>query len=373
MTEKNPTIIPREPNPFDEPRGRVYTTGDHTREEVQLANRNSGIMLEMLRHDVTPAGAHYLLNHFDVPYVPDKAAWRLDVGGLVERPLSLSIADIEALPATTLRVTMECAGNGRANALPRPASQPWLYEAVGTAEWTGTSLRHVLERAGLRPDVVEVSFHGADRGYDRHEHDYGRSLVPEMAMHPDVLLVWAMNGQPLLPQHGYPLRMIVPGWYGMASVKWLSRIEALASPYQGHQQVGTYHYRQTADEQGIPVTHIRVKSLIAPPGVPDWYTRRRLVRAGTVTLEGRAWSGNGQPVTRVEVAIEGRWQDAQVEAKPAKYAWQRWSLAWQATPGDYEIMCRATDASGATQPLEPVWDRGGFGNNVVHRQLVSVR
>ena len=125
---------------------------------------------------------------------------------------------------------------------------PWAYEAVGTAEWTGTPLRHVLERAGLLDDVVEIAFIGADRGFDRgHEHAYGRSLTREVALSDDILLVWAMNGAPLLPQHGYPLRLIVPGWYGMASVKWLTRIEALAQPYDGFQQVSSYMYRSVPD------------------------------------------------------------------------------------------------------------------------------
>ncbi len=365
------------PHPFLDPQPRTHVSGEHSREEVVLANRNSGIMLEMLRHDVTPVGAHYLLNHFDVPYVPDEAAWRLSVSGLVETPVSLSMAEIRALPARTLRVTMECAGNGRANVTPRWQSQPWMYEAVGTAEWTGTPLRHVLARAGLAAAVTEISFHGADRGFDRKEHEYGRSLTLDMAMSDDVLAVYAMNGQPLLPQHGFPLRLIVPGWYGMASVKWLERIEALDRPYTGHQQVGTYHYKSSAEDKGVPVTHIRVKSLMVPPGVPDWYSRRRLVEAGNVTIHGRAWSGNGAPVSKVEVAVDGIWHAAtlapQLPGDRGRFAWQAWSFEWQAEPGDHVLQCRATDAQGDTQPVEPRWDRGGFGNNVVHAVQVTVR
>jgi DMSO/TMAO reductase YedYZ molybdopterin-dependent catalytic subunit len=330
----------------------------------------------MLRHDVTPAGLHYLLNHFDIPYVSetDAEAWRLEIGGLVERPLSMSVDDIKALPSRTLRVTLECAGNGRGRFSPRWPSMPWMSEAVGTAEWTGTPLRALLDRAGIKPEAVDISFHGIDRGVDKsHEHEYGRSLTPDFARHEDVMLVWAMNGQPLLPQHGFPLRMIVPGWYGMASVKWLARIEALASPYQGHQQVGTYHYKTRADDKGIPITHLRVKSLMVPPGIPDWYSRARLVEKGPVTIYGRAWSGNATPISKVEISINDVWHSAVLDAAAGPYAWRGWRFEWDARPGGYDMACRATDANGNVQPLEAVFDRGGFGNNAVHRIEVFVR
>ena len=312
-------------DPFQNVERRPHTEGLFDAAEVRLANRNSGILLETLRHDVTPAGMHYLLNHFDVPYVPD-GNWRVEIGGRVRAPLSLSLDDIKAMPARTLRVTLECAGNGRAAMSPRYQSMPWVHEAVGTAEWTGTPLRHLLERAGLREDAVEVAFLGADRGFDRgSEHDYGRSLKPEVALGEDVLVAWAMNGAPLLPQHGYPLRLLVAGWYGMASVKWLNRIEALDQPFQGYQQVGTYMYRSVVGGPATPVTHIRVKSLLIPPGIPDFYTRSRLVERGPTTIYGRAWSGAGVPITRVELGVDGVWQDGELEPAKGQYAWRGWS------------------------------------------------
>ena len=359
---------------FFDPAPRAHTDGPYSREEVQLANRNHGALLETLRHDVTPAGLHYLLSHFDVPYVPDASTWRLQISGKVRAPFSLSLDGIRRLPQKTLRVTLECAGNGRAYISPRWLSMPWMYGAVGTAEWTGTPLRHVLEGAGLDAGIVEVAFFGADRGFDKGiEHPYGRSLEPKLALGDDVLLVHAMNGQPLLPQHGFPLRLIVPGWYGMASVKWLHRIEARTEPFDGYQQVGSYVYKARANEAGTPVTHIRVKSLMVPPGIPDWWTQQRLVEAGTVTIHGRAWSGNGVPSTKVEVGVDGRWSEAQLGPVAGPYAWRSWQLAWAATKGEHELACRATDASGATQPLEAPFDRGGFGNNMVHRVQVTVR
>ncbi len=363
-------------NPFTEPDTREPVEGPFFEQEVALANRNHGIALEMLRHDVTPLGMHYLLIHFDVPYVSeaDAAAWRLKIGGRVERSLSLSLDEIKALPARTLRVTLECAGNGRARFQPRWPSMPWLLGAVGTAESTGTPLRHVLERAGLGEDVVEISFHGIDRGFDKgNEHEYGRSLKPAMALHDDVMLVWAMNGQPLQPQHGFPLRLVVPGWYGMASVKWLDRIEALVQPYQGHQQVGTYHYRSKPGQQGTPITSMRVKSLMVPPGLPDWYSGKRLVEAGPVSIYGRAWSGSATPIARVEVSIGGVWRDAVLAPAAGPYAWRGWHFDWDATPGGYDVACRATDAAGNVQPDEAPFDRGGFGNNGLHKIEVFVR
>jgi DMSO/TMAO reductase YedYZ molybdopterin-dependent catalytic subunit len=363
-------------HPVLAPPSRPLSKGDFAREEVRLANRNSGLLLEALRHDVTPAGLHYLLIHFDVPYVPGEA-WTLAVGGAVERPFSIDLAEIRRLPARTLRVTLECAGNGRGLLSPRRLSQPWHHEAVGTAEWTGTPLRHLLERARLATGTRDVVFFGADRGFDAGvEHDYGRSLAPAMALEDDVLVVWAMNGAPLLPQHGYPLRLIVPGWYGMASVKWLDRIEVWDRPFDGFQQVGTYIYKRDGDDRGEPVTTIRVKSLMVPPGLADWYTRRRIVERGAVPIHGRAWSGAGRPVARVEVAVDGRWAPA--ELAPAaggerRYAWQAWSYLWQAEAGEHELACRAVDADGDTQPLEPRWDSGGFGNNAVQRVPVTVR
>jgi DMSO/TMAO reductase YedYZ molybdopterin-dependent catalytic subunit len=322
---------------------------------------------------VTPAGLHYLLSHFDVPYVPD-SEWQVAIAGRVRRPGTIALAQLKRLPTRTLRVTLECAGNGRAAMTPRYPSMPWSYEAVSTAEWTGTPLRHVLERAELLDDAAEIAFLAIDRGFDRgHEHAYGRSLGRAAALGDDVLLVWAMNGALLLPQHGYPLRLIVPGWYGMASVKWLTRIEARAQPYDGFQQVSTYMYRPVPEGPTTPVTHMRVKSLIVPPGVPDFYTRRRMVEAGPVALFGRAWSGAGTPIVRVELGIDGAWQDAHLDPPQGKYAWRGWRALWHAQVGEHELSCRATDAAGETQPLTQRWDSGGFGNNVVQRVGVTVR
>jgi DMSO/TMAO reductase YedYZ molybdopterin-dependent catalytic subunit len=351
---------------------RPPIVGRYQQEELALATRNSGMPLEALRYDVTPAGLHYLLIHFDIPGI-DPAAWRLRVDGLVARPLALDLAALRRLPAKTVRVTLECAGNGRGQVTPRYPSMPWLEEGVSTAEWTGAPLAAVLQEAGLRDGVRELVFHGADRGFDRGiEHAYARSLQPGEAMREDVLLAYAMNGAPLLPQHGAPLRLLVPRWYGMASVKWLERIEAIDRAFDGVQQALSYHFRASAEDRGNPCTRMRVNSLMAPPGIPDFFGRRRTVEAGEVQILGRAWSGEGE-VRRVEFAVDGDWQDAILEAPEGSCAWRRWRARWRAVPGTHELRCRAGDSSGAVQPLEPPWDVAGFGNNAAQRLEVTVR
>src|SRR5262245_6873179 len=200
---------------------RAPIAGRYTAEEVALASRNRGMPLEALAHELTPAGLHYLLIHFDIPQpAPD---WRLRVEGLVEKALALELDEIKRLPAKTLRVTMECAGNGRGQLAPRYPSVPWLEEGVSTADWTGVPLAALLKMAQVSSRVMEIAFYGADRGIDAGvEHNFARSLPLDEAWRDDVLLAYAMNGAPLPPQHGAPLRLVVPRWYGMASVKWLS-------------------------------------------------------------------------------------------------------------------------------------------------------
>jgi DMSO/TMAO reductase YedYZ molybdopterin-dependent catalytic subunit len=352
--------------------GSEPTEGPLTYEELQLATRNRGMPLEALRHDVTPTGMHYLLVHFDIPRI-DAATWRLEVAGAVERPLSLSLDDIRSHPPLTLPVTLECAGNGRARLRPRPVSQPWLVEAVSTAEWTGASLHSVIEAAGVGPEAVELVFTGADHGTQGDEiQDYARSLPLGVARLPEVLLAYEMNGRPLEPQHGAPLRLLVPGWYGMTSVKWLSRIEAVTKPFSGYQQAVSYQYQRDADDPGEPVSRIRVRALMVPPGYPDFLTRHRFVDAGLMRLEGRAWSG-AAPVARVEVGVDGNWAEADLDPTIGDFAWRRWTYSWQATPGEHVLSCRATDAAGNAQPLEQPWNYQGMGNNLVQAVPVTVR
>ncbi|MFA4966250.1 MAG: sulfite oxidase [Thermoleophilia bacterium] len=352
--------------------GKAPTEGPLTADELQLATRNRGMPLEALRYDVTPTGLHYLLTHFDIPAV-DPSSWRLEVKGRVEHPLSLSLADVRARPAHTIAVTLECAGNGRARLHPRPVSQPWLVEAIGTAEWSGVPLRDVLGAAGILPGALELVFTGADHGVQGDvEQDYARSLPLAQALRPEVLLAYAMNGRPLEPQHGAPLRLVVPGWYGMAQVKWLRSIEAVSEPFEGYQQSVAYRYQDDEADRGEPVARIRVRALMIPPGYPDFLTRQRYVDAGSVLLQGRAWSG-AAPVARVEVAVDGRWEDAELEPPLGEHAWRGWRYAWRATPGEHALSCRATDAAGNAQPVQQHWNYQGMGNNLVQVIPVTVR
>jgi DMSO/TMAO reductase YedYZ molybdopterin-dependent catalytic subunit len=356
----------------DLPEG-VSASSEVTMDELQLAHRNHGMHLEGLRYDITPVGMHYLLIHFDVPEA-DEASWSLSIDGLVREPLELSIADLRTRPSVTFPVTMECAGNGRARLSPRPISQPWLTEAIGTAEWTGTPLRPLLDEAGVHDEAVEFVFAGADRGIQRDiEHDYERSLPIADAMRDELLLAYEMNGAPLPPQHGFPLRLVVPGWYGMTSVKWLTRISAVAEPFEGFQQLA-YRYRQEPEDEGIPVTRMRPRSLMIPPGIPDFLTRSRIVDAGLHVLRGRAWSGWG-PIERVDVSSDGgsTWTAAELGDAVSPHAWRPWSFNWNVEPGSVELCSRATDGAGNEQPLEPSWNLGGFSNNAVQRISVEVR
>ena len=344
-------------------------------EELQLAARNHGMPLEALRHAITPAGLHYLLIHFDVPVV-DAATWRLEVDGEVERPLSLSLDELRRRPAVERTVTMECAGNGRALLDPRPVSQPWLAEAIGTAMWRGVDLRSLLDEAGIRTDAVEILFTALDRGIDGGiPQAYQRSLRTDEPALDDAVLAYEMNDAPLPPQHGFPLRLVVPGWYGMTSVKWLTQITAAVQPFAGYQQVDAYRFRRDEADPGVPVTRILPRALLAPPGVPDFFTRERSVPLGPVALEGRAWSGLA-PVERVDVSADGgeTWWDATLEDDlGSRWAWRRWTAEWRPSgPGRYVLSCRATDAAGNVQPLEPVWNVGGYANNAVQRVVVTV-
>ncbi len=347
------------------------TYGPLTHDELQLAARNHSMPLEALREDVTPPGMHYVLTHFDIPQTSD-GSWHLRIGGAVEMAMELSLAALKKDPAISVPVTLECAGNGRSLLKPRPLSQPWVLEGVGTAVWTGVPLAYLLAQVRVEPEAVEVVFTGADEGVQGGvRQQYARSLPIDEALRPDVVLAYKMNGSDLPPQHGYPLRLVVPGWYGMASVKWLQSIKVVTAPFRGFQQSVAYRYQHNADDAGTLVSRIRVRSLMVPPGIPDFFTRRRILPRGPVMLRGRAWSGEGA-VTSVEVGIDGKWVHAQLDKPAGAFAWRGWSLPWVADPGHHELACRATDATGAVQPLDQNWNYQGMGNNVVQRVRVTV-
>ncbi|MGH3137113.1 MAG: sulfite oxidase [Gaiellaceae bacterium] len=343
-------------------------------QELQLAARNHGMPLEALRWDVTPIGLHYLLTHYDIPDV-DVASWRLEVSGLVERPLSLSLDELRARPAVEIPVTMECAGNGRVHIEPHVVSQPWLLEAVGTARWRGTPVAGLLEEAGVQERAVETVFTGLDRGIEGGEEQmYARSLPLDEVLAGDAILAYEVNGVPLPPQHGFPLRLLVPGWYGMTSVKWLAHIAVVDEPFVGYQMRHSYRLRQDEDEPGEPIMRVAPRSLMVPPGIPEYQSRSRVVSAGACELTGRAWSGEAE-VAGVDVSTDGgaTWNEAVLgDVALGRWAWRSWSFTWDVEPGEYELCCRARDAAGNIQPLDPPWNVGGYMNNAVQRVAVFV-
>jgi sulfane dehydrogenase subunit SoxC len=355
------------------PAGTLIDSPEITPEELQLAVRNHSMPLEALRYPITPIGLHYLLIHFDIPMV-EGSSWELTIGGHVRKPLRLDLEQLKARPATTLAVTLECAGNGRARLSPRPVSQPWLGEAVGTAEWTGTSLGTILAEAGVMDGAQDVAFTGLDRGVQGGvDQWYERSLPIADAMRQEVLLAYAINGEPLPPQHGFPVRLLVPGWYGMTHVKWLRSITVLDREFEGYQQATAYHFRTVQGDAGEPVTRMLPRALMVPPGVPDFMSRTRFLEPSVVTVQGKAWSGRG-PVTRVELSADGgeSWADAKLGQAVSPYAWISWTFRWDASPGQYELCVRATDGAGNVQPSDQSWNLEGVQNNAVQRVKVVV-
>jgi DMSO/TMAO reductase YedYZ molybdopterin-dependent catalytic subunit len=338
-------------------------------EELQLAARNHGMPLEALRYDVTPVGLHYLLIHYDIPIV-DGDAWRLELGGEVERPLSLSLDDLRARAPVELVATMECAGNGRLLLDPHVVSQPWLQEAVGTGRWRGAALAPVLEEAGARGS--DVVFSGLDRGFEAGEGQrFERGLPLGEAV--GAILAYELNDAPLPPQHGFPLRLLVPGWYGMTNVKWLAEIRVASEPFAGHQQAHAYRLRQTEEEEGEPLGRMLPRALMVPPGLPEFPPGPRRVAAGPRVLEGRAWSGHAA-IAAVEVSADGgaTWNEAELRQGASRWAWSSWRYLWEAQVGEHELCCRARDEAGNEQPLTPAWNLGGYANNAVQRVPVLV-
>jgi len=353
---------------------RIEVEKTISREQLQMAARNHGMPLEALAYPITPLGLHYLLIHYDIPVV-DAAAWRLVVDGEVERPLELSLDELRARPSVEIAATMECAGNGRVGLSPHVDSQPWLHEAVGTGAWRGVRLRELLDAAGVGVGAVEVLFTGLDRGLeDEVEQSYQRSLSLEDARRDEVLLAFELNGVPLAPQHGFPLRLLVPGWYGMTSVKWLAHVTVLAHPFEGFQMAKRYRLQQDEEDEGMPLTRMAPRALAVPPGIPDFHSRERFLEPGPIVLRGRAWSGFAR-IASVEVSVDGgeTWRAAELEHDvDSEWAWSAWTVDWEAPLGRHELCFRARDEAGNEQPPEGEWNVGGYGNNAVQRIVVNV-
>jgi DMSO/TMAO reductase YedYZ molybdopterin-dependent catalytic subunit len=315
---------------------------------------------------VMPNARFYVRNHYGMPAL-DPTDWRLQVSGAVDRPLSLSLRELHNMPSQTIVVTLECAGNGRSLLTPAVPGEPWALGAVSTAEWTGVPLVEVLDRAGVARGAVEVLFRGGDRGEG--DERFERSLAVQDARDGEVLLAYAMNGEPLPVHHGFPLRAVVPGWYAVASVKWLTEIEVLRAQFAGFYQADRYVYEWPSDVGVVrePVTLQLVRALITEPGPND------RIKGADLVVRGVAWSG-AAPIARVEVSIsDGPWQTARLVGERRRHSWQWWELLAKIDcPGPASIRARATDLAGRSQPEVPTWNRLGYGCNVIQQVSIEV-
>ncbi len=326
----------------------------------------------LLDEGVTSVSRFFRRNHFAIPEI-DAGAWRLEVGGLVRHPLSLSLDEIKRFRSVSAQAVLECAGNGRRLYYPSADGEPWGLGAVGNAQWTGVRLADVLDAAGMRREAVEVVFRGADRGTVDDSPatiPFERSLSVADARYSGALLVFAMNDEPLPARHGHPVRLVVPGKYAVASVKWLTRITVTSKPFAGFFQAEHYVFEWLRDGEIVrePVAEPQVRALITSPGTGDQLS------PGALTVRGVAWSGSA-PVTRVMVSVAGgQWQPARLVGQPDQHSWQRWELPVQAAgPGEVAIRAQAVDGAGHRQPLQPEWNRLGYGGNFIHEVIVRLQ
>jgi DMSO/TMAO reductase YedYZ molybdopterin-dependent catalytic subunit len=330
---------------------------------------NLEMPFDQLDEFITPSELFYIRSHFPTPEM-DPIAYRLSLRGALRNELSLSYADIRAMPSRTCVATLECAGNSRVFMAPPVPGAQWQLGAVGNAEWTGVSLSLLLELAGLADEVCELVLEGADRGVPKEEPrppgpiSYARSIPRTWAMESDVLIAYQMNGQDLTPDHGYPLRAIVPRHYGMASVKWLTDIIAVTQPF--HWQTSDYAYWD--DSEGTPVrrplAEMKLKSQIARPRVYE-----RLEPARPYTIFGAAWAGDTE-VTEIWISLDGgaSWVQGDFVDPISRHAWRRWKYDWitPARPGRYALLARAT---GADQRAQPDSHNPNFGSYVIDHPL----
>ncbi len=337
---------------------------------VRVDAGNAATSLAALGPARTPAEGLFVRSHFPTPAEP-ATPWRLEVGGAVAHPRRWSLEELEELPQARVAATLECAGNSRTRfARAADGELRWDDRAVGAALWEGVRLSTLLDHAAPRGPAREVVFSGADRGeVGGRRRAFARSLsVPEAARGTAVVAL-RMNGEPLRPEHGGPVRLVVPGWYGMAWVKWLTQIAVRRSPFRGYYQRSRYVYRRLQDGRAVsrPVTRLRVKSIIVTPTPGE-----RIARAPRQVVHGRAWSG-GSPVTRVDVDVGEGWRAAELVPGEGPYDWSDWSYSWSpARPGPTVVRARAADAQGEVQPESADDNDFQYGNNAIQSVPVVV-
>lgn len=312
---------------------------------------------------ITPTDLFYIRCHFPIPQI-NEAEWRLKIEGAVKEPIDFSLAQLRDLANHTITATMECAGNGRVFLVPKVKGVQWELGAVGNASWTGVLLRDVLEKTGIRNGACEIILEGADNGAIAEPPrpagtiHYARSVPVEKAMD-DTLLAYQMNGQSLPPAHGFPLRAVVPGWYGMASVKWLQRIIVSDQCFNGYYQSVDYAYwhRGESGPTLVPLTEMRLKAQIAHPEGGE-----TIRKGANCRVKGAAWGGNAE-VAKVELTTDGgkSWREARLQGEASKNVWRLWELDWEPmVPGKHVLMARATDSRGNVQGMERNADAGTY-------------
>ena len=321
--------------------------------------------------EITPTESFFVRCHTYTPQVK-MSNWKLTIDGLVEKPLTFTLDDLKKLPRAEMTVVLECAGNGRSFYEPHMSGAQWKFGGVGNARWAGVRLRDVLQKAGLKPSATQLLLDGADEPLGKMP-DFQRTIEVRKALDPDTLLAWEMNGKPLTPEHGFPLRLVASGWAGDSWVKWLQHIEALDHDFDGFWMKTAYRHPSHPVAPGtavdakdlIPVTDLNVKSVIAMPG--EW------VKPGLVAVQGVAWS-NGSPVAKVEISDDAgkSWKTAKLLGNGTKYGFRKWTYAWTATEGRHSLIARATDEAGRAQPMQEDWNPSGYLWNVAQPTSVLV-
>ena len=331
--------------------------------------------VELLNSFITPNDLFYVRHHLGAPKI-EIANWKLDISGLVSSPHSVSLEDIRRLPRASVTVTLECAGNGRAFFDPPVAGIQWEKGAVGTARWTGARVADILKKAGVKPETKYVAFDGADKGFATIP-DFIRNLPISKAMHADTIIAYEMNGVPIPPLHGFPLRLIVPGWEGAYSVKWLEKIIALDAEHDNFFVKTAYRYptRRVAPGAAVdakdmaPLTGLVVKSLITSPR-----DKAAAKTGASILVSGFAWAGEDD-ISKVDISVDGgsTWMEAGLGREHERYAWRQFSreVKFPAT-GYYTVMSRATDQHGRMQPLEPAWNPSGYLWNAIDKVRINV-
>ena len=330
----------------------------------------------LLDSAITPNDAFYVRCHMPVPAQLDEKSWMLAVQGDVGSPLSISVAELRQMPATSVTVTLECAGNGRVFFDPPVAGIQWGKGAVGTAKWTGVRLADLLKRANVKAGMTHVYASGADRPLGT-QPPFVRQVPMPKALDPDTVVAYAMNDQPLPPAHGFPLRLVVPGWEGAYAVKWLNTLTVASKEHDGFWVATAYRYptRRVAPGAAVdakdmaPLTGLVVKSLITAP------RDGAVVAPGRVTVGGFAWAGE-RDIARVDVSVDAgaTWQPARLTGQAMKYAWRRFEFTFNPTTQDtHTILSRATDSGGAAQPVVPQWNPSGYLWNAPDQIRIEVK